>query len=86
MELLHSALSSVSLVIPVYNEEATVAEVVRRVYVVDLGAADREIIVCDDGFSDGTLTVIAQLRALYPERKRTPRPSTWERVQRCGWG
>ncbi len=59
----------VSVIIPVYNEEATLAEVVRRVYAVDIGALRREVIVCDDGSSDGTAAVMAQLRTLYPDLK-----------------
>lgn len=60
---------SVSIIIPVYNEENTLAEVVQRVYAVDLGALSREVMVCDDGSSDGTPDVIAQLRARYPDLK-----------------
>jgi glycosyltransferase involved in cell wall biosynthesis len=40
-----------SIVIPVYNEERTVAEVVRKVQGLDV---DKEIIVVNDGSSDGT--------------------------------
>jgi glycosyltransferase involved in cell wall biosynthesis len=40
-----------SIVIPVYNEERTVAEVVRKVQGLEV---DKEIIVVNDGSSDGT--------------------------------
>ncbi|OQA17683.1 MAG: Undecaprenyl-phosphate 4-deoxy-4-formamido-L-arabinose transferase [Chloroflexi bacterium ADurb.Bin360] len=59
----------VSLIIPVYNEEATLAEVVARVYAVNLGNFAREVVVCDDGSSDGTSRIITELRARYPELK-----------------
>jgi glycosyltransferase involved in cell wall biosynthesis len=42
-----------SILIPVYNEERTVLETIRRVRAVDL-PIPREIIVVDDGSSDGT--------------------------------
>jgi glycosyltransferase involved in cell wall biosynthesis len=43
-----------SVVIPVYNEEQTIREVVERVLAVDLGAIEKEIIISNDGSSDGT--------------------------------
>jgi dolichol-phosphate mannosyltransferase len=43
-----------SIIIPVYNEEQTISEVVERVRAVDLGAIEKEIIVANDGSSDGT--------------------------------
>jgi len=47
-----------SIVIPVYNEEQTVREVIARVLAVDLGAIEREIIVVDDGSTDATAHVV----------------------------
>jgi len=49
-----------SVVIPCYNEKNTVAEIVRRVRAVELA---HEIIVVDDGSSDGSREVLAQLPA-----------------------
>lgn len=43
-----------SIVIPVYNEERTISEVVRRVLAVDVGDIEKEVIVANDGSSDGT--------------------------------
>ncbi len=49
---------SLSVVIPVYNERATVEEILRRVKAVPL---DKEIIVVDDASSDGTREVLQRL-------------------------
>ncbi len=48
----------VSIVIPVYNEKATVREILQRVCSADL---DKEIIVVDDGSTDGTRDLLAQM-------------------------
>jgi glycosyltransferase involved in cell wall biosynthesis len=39
---------------PVYNEEATIDEVIRRVRAVDLGGVEREVVVVDDASTDAT--------------------------------
>lgn len=48
-----------SIVIPVYNERKTVAELVARVKAVDLPGLDRELVIVDDGSTDGTGELIA---------------------------
>jgi glycosyltransferase involved in cell wall biosynthesis len=55
-----------SVVIPVYNERATIATLLERVNAVDL---DKEIIVVDDGSTDGTRELLAAL----PTREGTLR-------------
>lgn len=47
-----------SVIIPAYNEKNTIKEIVRRVKQVELPGADKEIIVVDDGSSDGTRDVL----------------------------
>lgn len=48
-----------SIVIPVYNEEKTVQEVVERVQMVELPEGfDREIIIVNDGSTDGTSIIL----------------------------
>ena len=47
-------INKVSIVIPVYNEKNTVAEVIARVKAVDLGEIEKEVIVVDDASTDGT--------------------------------
>lgn len=52
----------VSIIIPVYNEEKTIKEVIERVAEADILGMEKEIIVVDDGSSDTTREVLASLR------------------------
>jgi len=47
-----------SIIIPAYNERNTIQEIVRRVRAVDLGDLDKEILVVDDGSTDGTRDIL----------------------------
>ena len=46
-----------SVIIPVYNEKSTIAEVIEKVISVDL-PIKKEIIVVDDGSTDGTVEIL----------------------------
>jgi glycosyltransferase involved in cell wall biosynthesis len=48
-----------SLVIPVYNEAATLREIIQRVVAVDF---DKELVLVDDGSSDGSRELLGELR------------------------
>jgi glycosyltransferase involved in cell wall biosynthesis len=54
-----------SVLVPVYNEERTVEEVVRRVKAVPL---PKEIILVDDGSRDGSRGILERLREEHDER------------------
>jgi glycosyltransferase involved in cell wall biosynthesis len=60
-----------SIIIPVYNEEQTIGEVIERVWKVDLGALDREVIIVNDGSSDGTRRAIDTSRWISDQRVKT---------------
>ena len=47
-----------SIIIPVYNEQRTIGEVVERVRAVAIGDVEKEIIIANDGSSDGTRLAI----------------------------
>ena len=46
----------VSVIMPVYNERATIEEILRRVQAVEM---DKEIVIIDDGSTDGTREFLA---------------------------
>ena len=52
---------TLTVVIPCYNERATIREIVARVQAVDLGDMAREILIVDDGSKDGTRDILATL-------------------------
>ncbi len=61
-----------SIIIPVYNEKATLLEVVKRVQVVSLNGIEKEIILIDDASTDGTTELCkkeftAPVKVLYHE-------------------
>ena len=49
-----------SVIVPVYNERTTLTEILRRMRAVEL-PMDREIIIVDDGSSDGTDKVLSAM-------------------------
>lgn len=59
-------MTKLSIIIPVYNEESTLEQIVDRVYATDLGNIDREIIISNDGSSDHTSDVVKLLQSKYP--------------------
>ena len=51
-----------SIVIPVYDEEQTIGEVVERVWAADLGGIEREVIIANDGSTDQTCKALDESR------------------------
>ncbi len=64
-----------SIIVPAYNERNTIQEILRRVRAVDLGDIDKEILVVDDGSTDGTREILRMqsdsvTRVLFHEQNR----------------
>lgn len=57
-----------SILIPAYQEEATIGEILKRVAAIDTQAVgfDKEIVVCDDGSKDRTFAIASELAAADP--------------------
>lgn len=51
----------VSIVIPVYNEVSTIAKVIAEVHEAEICQLEREVIVVDDGSTDGTAECLREL-------------------------
>lgn len=56
-----------SIIIPVYNEEKTIAEVIKRVNAVKIPGVIKEVIVVDDGSTDKTVSKIDKKKVKFYE-------------------
>src|SRR5688572_29435430 len=55
-----TSIRRLSIIIPVYNEAQTIDVTLGRVDAIDLGAIEKEVIVVDDGSTDGSAAIIAE--------------------------
>ncbi len=62
-------MTRLSIIIPVYNEQSTIAEVIDRVLAVDIGDIEKEIIITDDGSTDQSPQIIAKKQKINPTIK-----------------
>lgn len=61
-----------SIIVPAYNERATIEEILRRVREAPLDSdlnVEKEIIVVDDGSTDGTREILARIASEHPDIK-----------------
>ena len=58
-----------SVIIPCYNEAATLSLIVEEVLAVDIGKTKKEILIVDDKSKDNSREVIESLERLHPEVK-----------------
>ena len=54
-----------SIIIPAYNEQNTILEILKKVNLVELTDVEKEIIVIDDCSSDNTLNLLKSNNHLY---------------------
>lgn len=60
------SIKKLSIVVPAYNEEKTIAVILKKLYEVDFGKVRIEVIVVNDGSKDNTLAVLNDLGKSYP--------------------
>lgn len=59
-----------SIIVPVYNEEKTIEEILNRLRKVNLSGVDSEVIVVDDGSTDSTKEKLKRLEEKFKKLKR----------------
>ena len=58
-----------SLIVPVYNNENGLNQLIDAIYSVDFLSIDSEVILVDDASSDGTWKKMNALKSMHPELK-----------------
>lgn len=58
-----------SIIVPCYNEKATIESVLTEIMEVDLGKTKKEILIVDDGSTDGTRTILKRIAPKNPSVK-----------------
>ncbi|HRY45457.1 MAG TPA: glycosyltransferase family 2 protein, partial [Thermoanaerobaculia bacterium] len=72
-----------SIIMPAYNERKTLREIVGRVLAVDLGGIEKELVIVDDGSTDGTRDILRELdgkdgvRAVFQPRNLGKGAAVW---------
>lgn len=59
----------ISFIVPAFNAATYLESCLKSIYLLDMGAFDREVIVVDDGSTDGTSSLLVGLQSLYPAMK-----------------
>jgi len=76
-----------SVVMPAYNEQATIRTIVARVLEVDLGPVEKELVIVDDGSKDGTREILKELdgkngvRVLFQPHNQGKGAAVWRGIQ-----
>ena len=60
------SLKLLSIIIPCYNEAATIANIVDRVLAADIGGMEKEIVIIEDGSTDSSLSQIEKISEAEP--------------------
>jgi glycosyltransferase involved in cell wall biosynthesis len=76
-----------SVVMPAYNEQATIRTIVARVLAVDLAPVEIELVIVDDGSKDGTRDILKELdgqngvRVLFQPRNQGKGAAVWRGIR-----
>lgn len=62
-------MTRLSILIPAFNEERTLATLLNRVLAADTAGVEKELIVVDDASSDNTAAVLTAMKRLQPQLK-----------------
>ena len=68
-----------SVMIPVYNERETVEEIVRQVRAIALEGIEKEIVLVDDGSTDGSRDILKTMARAADVRPRPAAPQKHRR-------
>ncbi|MEK9754828.1 MAG: glycosyltransferase family 2 protein, partial [Rhodospirillaceae bacterium] len=64
---------TLSVIVPAYNEEATIAEILGQVNAQKIDGVELEVIVVDDGSKDRTVEILEAEPTLYTKLIKQPR-------------
>jgi glycosyltransferase involved in cell wall biosynthesis len=76
-----------SVVMPAYNEQATIREIVGRVLAVDMAGIEKELIIVDDGSRDATRDILKELdgrdgiRVFFQETNQGKGAAVWRGIR-----
>lgn len=62
---------TLSIIVPCYNEEKTIADIIEKVKKVDLGKIKKEIVIVDDGSTDTSPKIIREIKRCDPKVIKT---------------
>jgi glycosyltransferase involved in cell wall biosynthesis len=76
-----------SVIMPAYNEQATIREIVGRVLAVDMGGIEKELVIVDDGSKDGTRDILREIdgqngiRVVFQESNQGKGAAVWRGIR-----